>query len=116
MEKKISAFVLHPPSSIFDFSCGRTERHRMSQLTIIVIFVAALLVTLIRGAGWAFVLVYLPAMILFNQVKEIPLAHAPVFKRPCVRARFTPFSSALPNSAANPLRSSGVRSIPSSFC
>jgi hypothetical protein len=50
----------------------------MSQLTIWTIFALAFLVTLLRGAGWAFVLVYLPAMLLLSQLPEIQIAHAPM--------------------------------------
>lgn len=50
----------------------------MSQATIGLIFVMAFFVTLVRGAGWGFVLVYLPALIFFNQLPEISVPHAPV--------------------------------------
>ncbi len=50
----------------------------MSQLTIWTIFALAFIVTLLRGVGWAFVLVYLPSMILLNQLPEIQIAHAPL--------------------------------------
>jgi hypothetical protein len=50
----------------------------MSQLTIALIFGLTFIVALLRGAGWAYVLVYLPAMILFNQLPQIPVAHAPL--------------------------------------
>ena len=50
----------------------------MSQVTIGLIFVLAFLVTAFRGAGWGFVMVYLPAMILLNQLPQIPIVHAPL--------------------------------------
>jgi hypothetical protein len=50
----------------------------MSELTIVAIFILALFVALFRGPGWAFALVYLPSLILFNQVPEIRIPHAPV--------------------------------------
>lgn len=50
----------------------------LSQATISLIFVMAFFVTLVRGAGWGFVLVYLPSLIFFNQLPEISVSHAPV--------------------------------------
>ena len=50
----------------------------MNALTIILIFAISLYVALSRGAAWAFVLVFLPALILFNQLPDIPIPHLPV--------------------------------------
>ena len=50
----------------------------MSVVTILAIFILAFCVALIRGPGWAFALVYLPALILLNQVPELRIPHAPV--------------------------------------
>jgi hypothetical protein len=51
----------------------------MSVVLIGFIFVVALLVGIIRGPGWCFVLVYLPALMLFSQVQEFTsLPHLPI--------------------------------------
>lgn len=50
----------------------------MTVVTIIAIFILALCVALIRGPGWAFAVVYLPALILLNQIPELRLPHMPV--------------------------------------
>jgi len=49
----------------------------MSQLTIFLMFGLALVITIIRGPGMAFAIVYLPSLILLNQLPDIPVAHAP---------------------------------------
>jgi hypothetical protein len=50
----------------------------MSQIVIAAIFALSLAVTLLGGAGLAFAIVYLPAAILFSQLPEIAIPHAPV--------------------------------------
>jgi hypothetical protein len=50
----------------------------MNAYTILAIFVIALLAAVIRGISWTFVFIYLPALILFNQVKQLPIPHAPL--------------------------------------
>jgi hypothetical protein len=50
----------------------------MSVVAIIAIFLLALVVAIFRGPGWAFALVYLPALILFNPMPELKIPHAPV--------------------------------------
>jgi hypothetical protein len=51
----------------------------MSILTIALIFFLALLITLLRGAGWAFVLIYLPTLIMLNQLPKVEVPHFPCF-------------------------------------
>jgi hypothetical protein len=43
----------------------------MSILTISCIFVAAFIVAMLRGVGWAFVAVYIPSLILLNQLPQV---------------------------------------------
>jgi hypothetical protein len=51
----------------------------MSVVLIGVIFMIALLVGITRGPGWCFVLVYLPALMLFSQVQELTqIPHLPI--------------------------------------
>ena len=50
----------------------------ISTLVIGMLFAIALVVTLLWGVGWAFVGVYLPALIMLNQLPEIPIPHAPL--------------------------------------
>jgi hypothetical protein len=50
----------------------------ISYLVIGCIFVAALIVGLLRGVGWAYVCVYLPSLIMLNQLPEIAIPHAPL--------------------------------------
>jgi len=50
----------------------------MSILTISCIFVAAFIVAMLRGVGWAFVAVYIPSLILLNQLPQVQVPHAPL--------------------------------------
>ncbi len=50
----------------------------LSILTICCIFVAAFIVAVLRGIGWAFVTVYIPSLILLNQLPQINIPHAPL--------------------------------------
>jgi hypothetical protein len=50
----------------------------LSVLTIACIFVAAFVVALLAGIGWAFVAVYIPSLLLLNQLPLIPIPHAPM--------------------------------------
>jgi hypothetical protein len=50
----------------------------LSVITISFIFVTAFMVALLRGIGWAFVAVYIPSLILLNQLPMIPIPHAPM--------------------------------------
>jgi hypothetical protein len=50
----------------------------MSLLVIGCIFVASFIVAVLWGLGWAFVAVYLPSLILLNQLPEVPIPHAPL--------------------------------------
>lgn len=50
----------------------------MSILTICTVLVAAFLVTALWGVKWAFVTVYIPSLIMLNQLPEIPIPHAPL--------------------------------------
>jgi len=50
----------------------------MSVLVIACIFVAAFLVAVFRGVAWAFVAVYLPALIMLNQLPQVNIPHAPL--------------------------------------
>jgi hypothetical protein len=72
----------------------------MSVLTIGLIFVLAFVVAAIFGMGWAFVAVYLPSMILLNQLPEIAIPHVPL------AARVAPLYAIL---LALPLRGDSIR-------
>jgi hypothetical protein len=72
----------------------------MSQATICLIFAMAFFVALVRGVGWAFALVYIPALILFNQVPELTLPHVPL------KAQFAPIYAIL---LAMPFRHESLR-------
>ena len=72
----------------------------MSILTIGLIFIAAFVVAVIFGTGWAFVAVYLPSMIMLNQLPEIQIPHAPL------AAKVAPLYAIL---LAMPLRGDSVR-------
>jgi O-Antigen ligase len=50
----------------------------MNQAVIALIFVLSFGITLLGGAGLAFAVVYLPAAILFSQLPEVAIPHAPV--------------------------------------
>jgi hypothetical protein len=50
----------------------------ISILTVILVFGVALVVALIWGTRWAYVAVFLPTLLLLNQVPEIDIQHAPV--------------------------------------
>jgi hypothetical protein len=50
----------------------------LSALVICLIFVTAFFVAVFAGIGWAFVAVYLPVMILLNQLPMIQIPHAPL--------------------------------------
>jgi hypothetical protein len=47
-------------------------------LIVCSIFILALIVALLAGTGWAFIGVYLPSLILLNQIPQIPIPHAPL--------------------------------------
>lgn len=50
----------------------------MSILTMMIVFAVALTVTLIAGGGWAFATVYLPALLMLNQLPLWMIPHAPL--------------------------------------
>jgi hypothetical protein len=50
----------------------------MSVLVILLTFVVSLVVTLTAGGGWAFVTVYIPSLLMLNQLPEFPIPHAPL--------------------------------------
>ncbi len=50
----------------------------MDKYTIIAIFVVSLLVSLIWGVRWAYVCIFLPVLILLNQIPEVILPHLTV--------------------------------------
>jgi hypothetical protein len=72
----------------------------MSVLVIGCIFVAAFLVAALCGIGWAFVAVYIPSLILLNQLPEIPIPHAPL------AAQFAPLYAIL---LALPIRGESLK-------
>jgi hypothetical protein len=72
----------------------------MSVLVILIVFVAAFFVALLRGVAWAFIAVYIPALILLNQLPEIQIPHAPV------AAQFAPLYAIL---LAMPFRKESMR-------
>jgi hypothetical protein len=72
----------------------------LSILTISSVFVAAFVVAVLSGIGWAFVAVYLPALILLNQLPQINIPHAPM------AAQFAPLYAIL---LAMPFRGDSLR-------
>ncbi len=72
----------------------------MSILVIGVIFLAAFFVAVFAGIGWAFVVVYLPSLIMLNQLPEIAIPHAPL------GAQFAPLYGMF---LAMPLRGDSLR-------
>lgn len=50
----------------------------MSAVVILVIFVSAFVVAVLAGPGWAFVAVYLPTLIMLNQLPPIAVPHLPL--------------------------------------
>ena len=50
----------------------------MNVLAILMVFVVSFAITLIGGAGWSFVLVYLPALLMLNQLPQLMIPHAPL--------------------------------------
>jgi hypothetical protein len=72
----------------------------MSILTIGLIFVTAFIVAMLAGTGYAFVCVFLPSLIMLNQLPEIPVPHAPL------AAQFAPIYAIL---LALPFRGESIR-------
>ena len=75
----------------------------MGPLTIGIIFAAALTVALIWGVRWAYVAVFLPTLILLNQIPPFNLQHAPVL------AQYAPMYAIL---IALPFRGESLRFRP----